>query len=188
MHVGINEINKKLAVSVFCISSLAKLISGIQTMTLTSPVPEKYANSQATLLICSTKHFLSFLLSTTPPPAPEIFFGRDKFVDDAIALLQTTKPTRLAILGAGGMGKTATALTILHDQRVQDIFEQNCFFVSCEAAVTSSLLVKGILQVLGAQTSEKEDSLTTLHKCLMSTGFLLLVLDNFETLWETPGL
>src|SRR5580698_8912420 len=96
----------------------------------------------------------SLPVSTTPPPAPEIFFGRDEFVNHAVSLLQTVKPARLAILGAGGIGKTAVALTILHHQSVKDTFQSCCFFVHCEAAVTANLLVKSVLQVLGVQASD----------------------------------
>jgi tetratricopeptide (TPR) repeat protein len=155
---------------------------------LASPGPKKYANLPATSLLISTEHLSSLQLSSTPPPAPEIFFGRDKFVTDAVSLLETTKSARLVILGAGGMGKTATALTILHDERVQDTFQNHRYFVSCEAAITSSLLVQSVLHVLGAKVPEKEDLLTTLHKCLVSSGPMVLVLDNFETPWDIPGL
>src|ERR1700733_1164 len=124
-----------------------------QVFTLTSPVPEKYVNLLQVFPLISTELLFSLQLSTTPPPAPEIFFGRDKFVADAVSLLETTRPARLVILGAGGMGKTATALTILHHERVQDTFQNNCYFVSCEAAVTSGLLVQAVLQVLGAKAS-----------------------------------
>jgi hypothetical protein len=58
--------------------------------------------------------FNSVDLSTSPPPAPDIFFGRDEYVATAIDLIQQTAPARLAILGAGGIGKTSIALAILH--------------------------------------------------------------------------
>src|SRR5271154_1606563 len=64
-------------------------------------------------------HFFSFV--PLPPTAPLNFFGRDDFVASAISDLETgvrkIPPARLAILGPGGIGKTSTALTILHHTR-----------------------------------------------------------------------
>jgi hypothetical protein len=85
------------------------------------------------------------------------------------------------------MGKTAAALAILHNQTMRDTFGSCCFFVPCEAAITVDLLVKSVLQVLSVQSSGKEDALTALHRCLMQSAPMLLVLDNFETPWEAPG-
>lgn len=83
------------------------------------------------------------------------------------------------------MGKTSTALTILHHKEVQFIFGERCYFVSCEAVTSNSLLLQAILQVLGVQMGSKEDPLFILHQALMiQSRPLLLVLDNFETPWD----
>jgi tetratricopeptide (TPR) repeat protein len=127
-------------------------------------------------------------LSSTLPPAPEIFFGRDDFVDNAVSLLQTVGPARLTILGAGGIGKTATALTILHHEKVQHRFLGHRHFVSCEAATSPQMLIISILQMLDVKLASGWDGLTTLHKFLMSSAPKLIVLDNFETPWEGSGV
>src|SRR5262245_12931167 len=124
---------------------------------------------------------------SVPPPAPQIFFGRDEFVTEAVSLIISDVPTRICILGAGGMGKTATALTILHHDRVQRAFQRCCYFVPCDAATTPSLLISGILQVLQVQCIDGEDSLTTLHRFLASAPRILILLDNFDTPWEGTG-
>jgi len=58
-----------------------------------------------------------------PPPsqpsAPEIFFGRNEYVSDMANVLASEDNIRLAILGGGGMGKTSTALHILHHSAVK---------------------------------------------------------------------
>jgi tetratricopeptide (TPR) repeat protein len=129
----------------------------------------------------------SLRVSKTPPAAPEIFFGRENYVAQVITLIQTVKPARLAIMGPGGMGKTATALTVLSHESIKAIFSESRYFVPCEAATTPALLVNTILQVLDAQHIGR-DVLTTLHQKLELIGPALLVLDNFETPWDESGM
>jgi tetratricopeptide (TPR) repeat protein/predicted ATPase len=124
------------------------------------------------------------LQSRTPPAAPAIFFGRDDFVTEAVHLIKTAQPARLAILGTGGIGKTSTALAILHHLEVQSLFSKRQYFVSCEAATSTGLLLQAILHVLGVESGSK-DPLTILHHVLMAQSApLMLVLDNFETPWD----
>jgi len=56
--------------------------------------------------------------------------------------------------------------------------------VQCEAVTSSGSLLANIFQILQLQQTSQEDALTTLHKFLISTPPLLLVLDNFETPWD----
>jgi tetratricopeptide (TPR) repeat protein len=126
--------------------------------------------------------YYSILQSQTPPAAPSIFFGRDDFVAEAVNHIKTAQPARLVILGTGGIGKTSTALTILHHPEVKPSFLGRHYFVSCEAATSASLLLQAILHVLGVQIGSK-DPLTLLQQTLMVSAPLLLVLDNFETPW-----
>ncbi|KAJ3492963.1 hypothetical protein NLJ89_g11126 [Agrocybe chaxingu] len=60
-------------------------------------------------------------ISSIPPPAPAIFVGRDEIIEEGIQYLQQ-KGSRIAIIGAGGMGKTALALTLLHDPKIQEVY------------------------------------------------------------------
>jgi tetratricopeptide (TPR) repeat protein len=129
----------------------------------------------------------SVYVTATPPPAPAIFVGREDFVERILSLIETVKSARIAILGPGGMGKTATALTILHNDRMVSRFTHR-YFVSCHAATTPMLLIINILSVLGAQHAGGGDVLTILHDRLAAMGPALLVLDNFETPWEESGM
>jgi len=125
------------------------------------------------------------LQSQTPPAPPPIFFGRDVFVAKAVCLINNSHPARLAILGAGGIGKTSVALAILHHEELQLKFAKRHYFVSCEAATTTSLLLQTILSVMGVQLGSKQNPLTILHQTLVvQPAPLLLVLDNFETPWD----
>src|SRR5215510_6399637 len=65
--------------------------------------------------------FFRLQLSSTIPAAPKIF-GREAFVSQAVSLFQTVKPAYLAILGGPGMGKTSTALQIIHHEELKETF------------------------------------------------------------------
>ena len=139
-------------------------------------------------MVIQTLIYCSLLQSQTPPASPAIFFGRDKFVAEAVHLIQIAQPARLAILGAGGIGKTSVALAILHHEEMQQMFDERHYFVSCEAATSVSLLMQAILTVLGVQSGSKEDPLTVMHNMLMvQSAPLLMVLDNFDTPWESEN-
>jgi len=129
----------------------------------------------------------SFKFSRVPPPAPEIFQGREDFIAKAVSILEAVSPARIPILGAGGMGKTATALVILHHEQVQNRFQQQRYFVPCDAAVTPSILVNSIVQVLDISHKQDDDIMAILQAKLASLGLVLLVLDNFEIPWLESG-
>ena len=50
----------------------------------------------------------------------------------AVEKLVKNEPAHLAILGTGGMGKTALALYIIKDLKVKEKFEGRIYFVPCE--------------------------------------------------------
>ncbi|KII86116.1 hypothetical protein PLICRDRAFT_178393 [Plicaturopsis crispa FD-325 SS-3] len=127
------------------------------------------------------------LLSNAPPPAPKNFHGRDEYVNTAaelIAAAPPTDPVRLAILGSGGMGKTSVALAILHHPKITQRLR---YFVPCDAFMNASMLVAGILQVLGMHNYPKDDPLQVLQNSIMFADPMLLILDNFETPWDGSG-
>lgn len=139
------------------------------------------------LSFCADLPFCFFFSSpkvpSIPPPKPDIFFGRDDFVEKAVNALETIQPVRIPILGPGEIGKTSIALAILHHPKIQEMFKDRCYFVSCESTSSAEILLGNILQVLRADYSSQEHPLDILHQCLVSLGPLLLVLDNFETPW-----
>src|SRR5277367_6114866 len=112
---------------------------------------------------------MSGFLSITPPPAPAVFYGRTDFVSRAVSIIRCANSPHLAILGSGGIGKTSVALAILHDEKIQQKFENKRYFVPCEAVTSPNLLLQYILKVLGQHMSS-EDPLTVLHEFLSSAG------------------
>jgi len=118
-------------------------------------------------------------------PAPEIFHGRGVFIEQAVGMLVNEPAARLAVLGPGGIGKTSIALTMLHAGGVKSKFEGHSRFVSCEG-LTCALLVDTLCIAFGLHKHSK-DRLQDLLVFLMGTYTiqpLLLILDNFETLWD----
>ncbi|KII85066.1 hypothetical protein PLICRDRAFT_330463 [Plicaturopsis crispa FD-325 SS-3] len=80
------------------------------------------------------------------------------------------------------MGKTSVALAILHHPK---IMQKLRYFVPCDAFTDASMLVAGILQVLGMHNYPREDPLQVLQNSVMFAAPMLLILDNFETPWES---
>src|ERR1700722_19898918 len=118
------------------------------------------------------------------PLAPENFFGRNDFVASALSVLESGEPSRLAIRGPGGIGKTATALTILQHGQMINQFQDRRFFVSCQAISTADTLATNILNAVGIKHNPQDNLMHTLSRGLKANSPLLLVLDNFETPWE----
>jgi hypothetical protein len=68
-------------------------------------------------------HFDSILPGESPPPAPRACLGRDELIDNVVQLAENLEP--IALIGAGGIGKTCIALTVLHHKRIRDRFGEN---------------------------------------------------------------
>jgi tetratricopeptide (TPR) repeat protein len=116
--------------------------------------------------------------------APEIFFGRDGIVSDFASLILRNQQTKLAILGTGGIGKTSTALHILHHQDVVDRYNNHRYFVGCDAATSAESLATLILRIIQSPSVAGENILTVLHRALLAAPLTLLLLDNFESVWD----
>ncbi|KAF8158768.1 hypothetical protein K438DRAFT_1465317, partial [Mycena galopus ATCC 62051] len=86
----------------------------------------------------------------------------------------------VAILGPGGMGKTALAVAALHDTKVVDKYPSR-HFIACDAANADSL-VTIIARSLGLEESGGSASHLIHH--LSHGASHLILLDNFETPWE----
>ena len=90
-------------------------------------------------------------------------------------------------MGSGGIGKTSAGLHIFHHPDVVHRFEHHRYFVACDAITTSDALATAILQVIGAQTVNGENSNSTLYRVLMTLPSSLVFLDNFETPWDSES-
>ncbi|KZP29434.1 TPR-like protein [Athelia psychrophila] len=130
---------------------------------------------------------LSSSLNVPPPSqpsAPDIWFGRDGIVSTLATIITGNENPRIAILGAGGMGKTATALHLMQHEAVVARYRTRAFFVACDAATSAEWLASRILQVIGVSAGTGENLVTAMHNALKCAPPTLFVLDNFESLWD----
>ncbi|KAJ7814806.1 P-loop containing nucleoside triphosphate hydrolase protein, partial [Mycena leptocephala] len=115
------------------------------------------------------------------PSAPQIFHGRESELSDILNLFCNQTP-RISILGAGGMGKTSLARAVLHNAEIAARYEEHRVFVACDAATTKVKLAALIGGHLGLRTAE--DLTYPVLNHLANSPPTLLILDNFETVWE----
>ena len=116
-----------------------------------------------------------------PPPKPEIFHGREEHLAQLVGLVVSDQPARIALTGAGGMGKTTVALAILHDNSVCERFEARRFFISCEAAIDAQDAARFLARTLSLEPSK--DPLSDVVQHLKDQPRTLIVVDNLETIW-----
>jgi Cdc6-like AAA superfamily ATPase len=115
------------------------------------------------------------------PSEPKIFHGRESELSDILHLFNNGTP-RIAILGAGGMGKTSLARALLHHAEITTRYAQNRFFVACNSPTTKLELVNLIGAHLGLKPGK--DLIQAILQHFSSNPPSLLILDELETLWE----
>ncbi|KAF7978286.1 hypothetical protein HWV62_1140 [Athelia sp. TMB] len=127
--------------------------------------------------------------SPNPPPAqpvpPKIFCGRDELVSELANLCCSGEQQNIAILGAGGLGKTSTALHVLHQIDVCKRYGKRTFFVGCDGLTTVDALALRILHIMQAPTPSNENPVDVLRSVLIGSSHTLLLLDNFESIWDS---
>ncbi|KAJ7265596.1 hypothetical protein C8J57DRAFT_1132743, partial [Mycena rebaudengoi] len=115
------------------------------------------------------------------PPCPQIFNGREAELQGVVNIL-VQESAHIAILGAGGMGKTSLATAALHNPEVEAKYLHR-YFVPCHSSPTCIELAATIAAHIGLEKGSKMAN--KIAHYFSHAPPSLLVLDNLETTWET---
>ncbi|KAJ7618672.1 hypothetical protein FB45DRAFT_932185 [Roridomyces roridus] len=116
------------------------------------------------------------------PSAPHIFHGRELELQKIVKTLMG-EHARIAILGTGGMGKTSLALAALHQHEITAKYSQQ-HFIACHSVKNCTQLLSLVASHVGLEAGRPRAS-RRIADYFMAKPHTLLILDNFETPWES---
>ncbi|KAJ7262901.1 hypothetical protein C8J57DRAFT_1470876 [Mycena rebaudengoi] len=114
------------------------------------------------------------------PPCPQIFHGCESELQDVVNIL-IQDSAHIAILGAGGMGKTSLATAALHNPQVEAKYSHQ-YFVPCHSSPTCTELAATIADHIGLEKGSNLQKRIAHYFAHAPPS--LLILDNLETPWE----
>jgi Cdc6-like AAA superfamily ATPase len=97
---------------------------------------------------------------------------------------RTHKAARVPVMRAGGMGKTSVALVVINNVEIIGIFKTQRHWIPCDQTPTFPLFLEHLAQSLSITDPPKDLLKEIVSHLRAANAPVLLVLDNFETLWD----
>jgi predicted ATPase/class 3 adenylate cyclase/Tfp pilus assembly protein PilF len=119
------------------------------------------------------------------PAQPTPLVGRERELEEVLALLRSTHVRLLTFTGPGGTGKTRLGLQAAAE--LTDEVEDGVFFVALASVADPKLVAPAITRTLGLTESGNQPAEELLEGYLRDKQ-VLLVLDNFEQVLESAPL
>ncbi|THU81299.1 hypothetical protein K435DRAFT_873486 [Dendrothele bispora CBS 962.96] len=120
------------------------------------------------------------------PAIPTMLYGRDDLVKEAVSYIIENEQALLAILGPGGIGKTALTLKIKEEEVLKVKYEDRAYFIPCDILPDMASFAQGMIQCLKIPGQEGKGLREILFGYFQTnTKYTLLILDNFETTWNS---
>ncbi|KAJ7136841.1 hypothetical protein C8R44DRAFT_767983 [Mycena epipterygia] len=121
------------------------------------------------------------------PPAPQIFYGRDRELSALVGMFSQPRQAHAALLGEAGAGKSALALALLHHAQIRRKFGPRRFLVPCDTPEGVVGVYRHLASALGRlRASPETDRAFVLSALASSHSDSLVVLDDLDTIWVPP--